>query len=213
MESIFVVLIFGFLIHFIISTVISFENNRVKVQPEILDRKIEPNAGSGWLYVVERDGYLKIGRTNFEKLDPTLTARLKAYINITEIPAKLNLNLLYFDFFENANSMEIELKNHIRRFKKPISSENLSQQYYDDINSKITDKEREFWFEEVYFSTEWFKLHGDLGLAEEPISTWFRNSYSQHKSREWIIKETIEDLRNFLKIFIHNFPEVNQVNT
>lgn len=162
--------------------------------------ELQPKPGGGWLYAIERDGYIKIGRSNYKQVESSdqrqksLENRIEDYVNPTETPYTYNTNIIYFHYFENLIDCEKQLITYLNTFTPTWSDSNITK--YDD-----------YWLHNVPQKKEWFKYNCEFKTIKSEIIEWFSERCSTEQYVKEIMEETLIKLHNQNRIFIHQIPE------
>lgn len=98
--------------------------NRPDPEPEKEPEKPKPPGGSGWVYLIEKDGFLKLGSHKFFKQvndkeyieNHGLINTLKEYSNPVNNPNSSNVNVYYYHFFENVEVWEAHILHLLQGF-------------------------------------------------------------------------------------------------
>ena len=97
---------FPFLVLIYVLLVLAAQGMRPKTRIE--PPKEKPSEGSGWLYLIEREGHIKVGKHAYaEGGVEGFVNRLKDYINPTSFPNTASVNVLYYQFYRGRDEFKI----------------------------------------------------------------------------------------------------------
>ncbi len=156
---------------------------------------------SGWVYVIERDGYLKIGSYGYNKLG--LVNELKKYVSSDIIPKDGNVNLVYYYYFDNFSKKENLLSEYLN---------GMADKYSDYVHSKSPKTKEGVAIIELSRVPErqnWFKYDCHYNKIHDRIISWFNHSKNSNDSKySKVIAETNQILNEWDNIFVHRLPEL-----
>ena len=99
--------VFPFLVLIYVLLVVAAQGSRPKTKIE--PPKETPPEGSGWLYLIEREGHIKVGEHGYgENGVEGFVSRLKDYINPTSFPNTASVNVLYYQFYRGRSGFEVK---------------------------------------------------------------------------------------------------------
>jgi hypothetical protein len=164
----------------------------------VQEQELQPKLGGGWLYAIERDGYIKIGRSNYKEVESSdkkqksLENRIKDYANPSEIPYTFSVNLIYFHYFEDHVDMEKCLKSFMNSKTPKLTA---YQEYADYELYPVAQKD------------EWFKYNHSFEKTRLEIIKWFKENRSFEPYVKRLVEEALSNLHNQDRVFIHQYPE------
>ncbi len=196
---------------------INIENLQKKAEPQKVDI-IPPADSVGWLYVLERDGYIKVGKTAYWKTDHqtglpyqigSLKNRMIDYINPSETPHEYNVDLIYYHLFDDYGNREKKLINFMQN--------SLYSKEYNEFNNYNNPKIKK-WVKMVTTriggDSEWFEIQHDYNSIKKEI---IENFFEIHRLRQECILDIIntehEELSKEGRVYLHTKPSTEFIKT
>lgn len=126
---------FPFVVFLYVLLMLVAKTNRPKSKIEPIPEK--PPEGSGWIYLIEREGYLKIGKVSYnlelslsENVEKHLTGRdgrFHKYLNSSEFPGVMNVNILYYNFFLEVEEWEKKIRHLLMGYAVVLNEGELNK--------------------------------------------------------------------------------------
>ena len=193
--------LFPFLVLIYALLMVAAQSSKPKTNVEAPKEK--PPEGSGWLYLIEREGHIKVGEHKFSDNGVEgLVDRLKSYIKSTSFPNTASVNVLYYQFYRGrpdftVTDQETRMKHIIQGYAVEINAGEKNRVDYFNPKKK---EEEEYVFREnklvnPYTGFEKTKSEVASSSGEVDVVRMTKELNSMHYTQDQITQQVEEALK------------------